>query len=161
MAETRFDNAIGGPWSACCLLSPLIAAFFGTPDHVLERKPARAALPEPMCVARTEGDYPKTSITATAGLAGISQSYLSMIERGDRPVTKRALLKGLAQALKVSPAEFVGKQWERGADTMTARAHAGLIGVAAALDATNLASTTVSRCAGGWKLRPMCSERGR
>jgi len=89
-------------------------------------------------VARTEGDYPKTSITATAGLAGISQSYLSMIERGDRPVTKRALLKGLAQALKVSPAEFVGKQWERGADTMTARAHAGLIGVAAALDAYEL-----------------------
>src|SRR5262249_2361370 len=54
------------------------------------------------------------SITATAGLAGISQSYLSMIELGQRPVTKRAVLEGLAHALKVSPAEFVDKPWERG-----------------------------------------------
>lgn len=78
------------------------------------------------------------SITATAGLAGISQSYLSMIERGDRPVTKRALLEGLVHALKVSPAEFVGKPWERGVSTMEAQAHAGLIAVAAALDAYEL-----------------------
>jgi transcriptional regulator with XRE-family HTH domain len=78
------------------------------------------------------------TVTATAGLAGISQSYLSMIEKGDRPVTKRALLEGLAHALKVSPGEFVGKPWERGANTMEAQAHAGLIAVTAALDAYEL-----------------------
>jgi transcriptional regulator with XRE-family HTH domain len=78
------------------------------------------------------------SITATAGLAGISQSYLSMIELGQRPVTKRSVLEGLAHALKVSPAEFVGKPWERGPNTTEAQLHAGSIAVAAALDAYEL-----------------------
>jgi len=78
------------------------------------------------------------SITATAGLAGISQSYLSMIELGQRPVTKRAVLEALAHALQVSPAEFFDKPWERGTTTLEVQAHAGLIAVAAALDAYEL-----------------------
>lgn len=46
----------------------------------------------------------RMSLTATAGLAGISAPYLSMIERGQRPVTKRATLEALARVLTVRPA---------------------------------------------------------
>jgi transcriptional regulator with XRE-family HTH domain len=51
------------------------------------------------------------SLTATAGLAGISAPYLSLIERGLRPVTKRQLLESLAQALRVSPGELTGQPY--------------------------------------------------
>ncbi|WP_026315978.1 helix-turn-helix domain-containing protein [Actinokineospora enzanensis] len=51
------------------------------------------------------------SVTAAAGLAGISQSYLSMIERGQRAVTKRDLLENIANALRVSPMELAGKPY--------------------------------------------------
>lgn len=53
----------------------------------------------------------KVSVTALAGLAGMSPSYLSLIERGLRPVTKRATLEALASALRVDPAELVGKPY--------------------------------------------------
>nr|WP_133848647.1 helix-turn-helix transcriptional regulator [Labedaea rhizosphaerae] len=49
------------------------------------------------------------NLTATAGLAGLSPSYLSMIERGQRPVTKRSVLEALARALRVSPVELTGQ----------------------------------------------------
>ncbi len=51
------------------------------------------------------------SLTAAAGLAGISAPYLSMIERGQRPVTKRATLEALARALQVSPSELTGRPY--------------------------------------------------
>jgi transcriptional regulator with XRE-family HTH domain len=50
----------------------------------------------------------RMSLTATAGLAGITPSCLSMIERGRRPVTKRAMIESLARALRVAPAELTG-----------------------------------------------------
>ncbi|MGW5052859.1 helix-turn-helix domain-containing protein [Actinokineospora sp. NPDC004072] len=53
----------------------------------------------------------KVSLTAVAGLAGMSPGYLSRIERGLRPVTKRATLEALASALRVDPAELVGKPY--------------------------------------------------
>lgn len=43
---------------------------------------------------------------AVAGLAGISKSYLSMIESGQRPVTKRLVLERISTALRVSPLEL-------------------------------------------------------
>lgn len=48
---------------------------------------------------------------ATAGLAGITPAYLSMIERGLRTVTRRHTLEGIANALRVSPAELTGTQY--------------------------------------------------
>ena len=51
------------------------------------------------------------SMTAAAQLAGIAPSYLSMIERGQRSVTKRSVLEALATALRVSPAELTGKPY--------------------------------------------------
>lgn len=53
----------------------------------------------------------KRSLTAVAGLAGMSPAYLSMIERGERPVTKREVLERLANALQVSPADLTGKPY--------------------------------------------------
>lgn len=44
-----------------------------------------------------------------AGLAGMSQAYLSYIERGIRPVERRATLAALANALEVSAADLTGQ----------------------------------------------------
>jgi transcriptional regulator with XRE-family HTH domain len=76
------------------------------------------------------------SITAVAGLAGISKGYLSLIETGQRPVTKRSLLEALANALRISPTDLTDKPWERTSDQTEAQAN--LVGVTAALDAYEL-----------------------
>lgn len=66
------------------------------------------------------------NLTALAGLAGMSAGYLSRIERGERPVTKRSTLEALAQALRVSPTELTGQPWtpvdSAGADARSALA---------------------------------------
>ncbi len=41
-----------------------------------------------------------------AGLAGLSYSYISMIERGQRKLTRRDHVNALAAALRVSPTEI-------------------------------------------------------
>jgi transcriptional regulator with XRE-family HTH domain len=48
----------------------------------------------------------KMDQAVVAGLAGMSQSNLSLIERGKRPITKRQTLELLAGALRVSPLEL-------------------------------------------------------
>jgi transcriptional regulator with XRE-family HTH domain len=72
------------------------------------------------------------SVAAVAGLAGISAPYLSMIERGQRPVTKRALLEGLARALRVSPVELTGKPYAP-TDVTSNESHAAMAAVEDAL----------------------------
>ncbi|SDC45395.1 helix-turn-helix domain-containing protein [Actinokineospora iranica] len=72
------------------------------------------------------------SQTTAAELAGITGPYLSMIERGVRPVTKRAVLEGIAQALRVSPAELTGKPYAP-SDAVSAVAHAAMAAVSDAL----------------------------
>ncbi|WP_221328490.1 helix-turn-helix domain-containing protein [Actinoplanes sp. L3-i22] len=44
-----------------------------------------------------------------AGLAGLSQPYLSQIENGVRPVERRTTLAALANALNVSIADLTGQ----------------------------------------------------
>lgn len=65
-------------------------------------------------------------LSATAGLADLSVSYLSMIERGQRPVTKRSVLEAIARALRVSPVELTGQPYapadEKNVETHTAMA---------------------------------------
>jgi transcriptional regulator with XRE-family HTH domain len=68
------------------------------------------------------------SVAAVAGLAGISAPYLSLIERGQRPVTKRALLESLAQALRVSPTELTGKPYPP-TDAVSNETHAAMVAV--------------------------------
>lgn len=51
------------------------------------------------------------TLKVAAELAGISESYLSRIERGERPVDRRSLLEALAAALRVAPAEITGQPY--------------------------------------------------
>ena len=48
------------------------------------------------------------SLRAVAELAGLSESYLSRLERGERPVDRRSTLEALAAALEVAPGELTG-----------------------------------------------------
>jgi transcriptional regulator with XRE-family HTH domain len=74
------------------------------------------------------------SLTAAAGLAGMSASYLSLIERGMRPVTKRSVLEAIASALKVSPDELTGRPYAVGAsDTASIESHIRMVALADAL----------------------------
>jgi transcriptional regulator with XRE-family HTH domain len=67
----------------------------------------------------------RLGLTATAQLAGMSPSYLSLIERGLRPVTKRATLEALAHALRVSPTELAGAPYAP-SDPAGSDAHAAM-----------------------------------
>lgn len=77
------------------------------------------------------------SVKATADLAGKSVGYLSMIERGQRPVTKRATLEALATALRVSPSELTGQHLDM-SDPVTSDAHAAIAGIETALEVYEL-----------------------
>lgn len=72
------------------------------------------------------------TVTALAGLSGMSKQYLSMIELGDRPVTKRAVLEALATALRVAPTDLDGRPHSPISPSSTA-AHAALDGLEAVL----------------------------
>ncbi|MGI5128054.1 helix-turn-helix domain-containing protein [Pseudonocardia sp. CA-107938] len=48
------------------------------------------------------------SLRAAGELAGFSAAYLSLIERGVRPIERRSTLEALAGALQVSPSELTG-----------------------------------------------------
>lgn len=50
----------------------------------------------------------RKSLQAIAGLAGISASYLSRLESGDRALDRRSLVVALANALEVAPSEITG-----------------------------------------------------
>lgn len=50
-------------------------------------------------------------LRVVAELAGISESYLSRLERGDRPLDRRSLLESLAAALRVAPSEITGQPY--------------------------------------------------
>jgi transcriptional regulator with XRE-family HTH domain len=67
-----------------------------------------------------------------AELAGISESYLSRIERGERPVDRRSLLEPLAAALEVAPGELTGVYELIAAEGMGA-AHAAVVALRVAL----------------------------
>jgi transcriptional regulator with XRE-family HTH domain len=50
------------------------------------------------------------SLAVVAGLAGISTSYLSLLERGERALDRRSLIVKLANALQVAPSEITGAE---------------------------------------------------
>ncbi|HEY9474109.1 MAG TPA: helix-turn-helix transcriptional regulator [Mycobacteriales bacterium] len=54
----------------------------------------------------------RLSLETAAGLAGMSRSMLSYIERGDRTLERRTHIEGLAYALRVSPSELLGQPFE-------------------------------------------------
>lgn len=48
------------------------------------------------------------TLAEVAGLAGVSVSYLSMVERGERMLDRRSYISSIASALKVSETDLVG-----------------------------------------------------
>lgn len=48
------------------------------------------------------------NLRTTAGLAGLSYSFVAKVERGVKPVNNRQTLEALANALRVAPEEFTG-----------------------------------------------------
>ncbi|GGM50927.1 transcriptional regulator [Longimycelium tulufanense] len=64
------------------------------------------------------------SLAVTAGLAGISKSYLSMLESGERRFERRSLINNLAAALGCSVVDLTGEPYgpadRRGAEALQA-----------------------------------------
>jgi transcriptional regulator with XRE-family HTH domain len=67
----------------------------------------------------------RKSLSVIAGLAGISESYLSRVERGERPIDKRSLVEAIASALQVAPSELLAQPFPA-TDPVTAEAHAAI-----------------------------------
>ncbi|GAB3552426.1 hypothetical protein GCM10027444_24790 [Actinopolyspora lacussalsi] len=77
------------------------------------------------------------SLRAAAELAGLSHGYLGELERGEKVVTSRATLEGLATALRVSPQELTGTPYPP-TNPVGSDAHAALAEVEHALSTLNL-----------------------
>ena len=86
----------------------------------------------------------RMSLRAVAELAGLSESHLSRIERGQRIVDKRSTLEALAHALRVSPGELTGQPF-RPTDPLTAEAHAAIAELQVALAEPALGDSWVPR----------------
>jgi transcriptional regulator with XRE-family HTH domain len=75
----------------------------------------------------------RLTLRESAGLAGLSFSFWSQVERGEKAVTSRRTLEAIAGALRVHPAELTGQPWTpqdpAGADTQ-----AGLLAINTALE---------------------------
>lgn len=56
------------------------------------------------------------TLTALAGLAGVSPAYLSMVEHGKRALDRWSTIVALANALKIPPAELALTEVTRTAD---------------------------------------------
>jgi transcriptional regulator with XRE-family HTH domain len=67
-----------------------------------------------------------------AELAGITEGYLSLIERGKRPLNSRSLLEALAAALEVAPGELTGAHEFMSAQGM-GEAHTAVVALRVAL----------------------------
>lgn len=73
----------------------------GYPDHMAAEHGIGHTLRQ---IRRARGK----SLAVVAGLAGISPSYLSRLESGDRALDRRSLILALADALEVAPSEITG-----------------------------------------------------
>ncbi|MGV9611354.1 helix-turn-helix domain-containing protein [Nocardia xishanensis] len=79
------------------------------------------------------------SLSAVAGLAGISFGYLGRLERGEQALSNRATLEALARALRVAPEEFYPAAGQAGSHAdSNESAHAGVIAIERALDVYEL-----------------------
>ncbi|MGH4008237.1 MAG: helix-turn-helix domain-containing protein [Pseudonocardiaceae bacterium] len=76
-------------------------------------------------------------LTVTAGLAGISKPYLSMLERGDRGFNRRGLLDDLAEAVGCSVADLTGQPYSL-PDRQSTEVAAAVAGISRVLHDTTL-----------------------
>lgn len=74
----------------------------------------------------------RKSLRTVAELAGLSESHLSRLERGERPVDRRSTLEALAAALDVAPGELTGSH-ELAAGEGISEVHAAVVALRVAL----------------------------
>jgi transcriptional regulator with XRE-family HTH domain len=83
------------------------------------------------------------TLKATAELAGITEGYLSRIERNQRPVNSRSLLESIAAALRVAPSELAGQAFPPArADPLAAQTQTAVVTLEAALSDYRLGEPT-------------------
>ena len=92
--------------------------------------------------------------TELAGLAGLSSSFISMIESGDRPLDRRSQIAALAAALRVSETELAGGP-HLSPDPLQSDPHMAIPPLRVALQTSTLTSPAVDR-ARPW---PSCAGR--
>lgn len=93
---------------------------------------------------RTLRRWRKMDQAELAGLAGISQSYLSMAERGLRALDRRSIIANLASALQVSESDLVGGP-HLTQDPLQALPHATIAALRFALTSAELGESAVDR----------------
>jgi transcriptional regulator with XRE-family HTH domain len=79
-----------------------------------------------------------------AGLAGLSPSFLSMVESGQRPLDRRSHIAALASALRVSETDLFGGP-HLTPDTMQSDPHTGIPALRVALQTNTLTTHAVDR----------------
>ncbi len=79
-----------------------------------------------------------------AGLAGVSTSFVSMVETGQRPLDRRSHIAALAGALKVSETDLVGGP-HLSADRLQSDPHAVIPALRAALQTSSIDDPAVDR----------------
>jgi transcriptional regulator with XRE-family HTH domain len=79
-----------------------------------------------------------------AGLAGLSPSFLSMVETGQRPLDRRSHIAALASALKVSERDLVGGP-HLTSDPLQSDPHMGIPALRVALQTNTLTTAAVER----------------
>jgi transcriptional regulator with XRE-family HTH domain len=77
-----------------------------------------------------------------AGLAGLSQSFVSMVESGQRPLDRRSHIAALAGALKVSETDLVGGP-HLSSDRLQSDPHMGIPSLRVALQLNSLTRSAV------------------
>lgn len=65
------------------------------------------------------------SLRVLAELAGMSEGYLSRVERGERSINRRSLLEAIANALQVAPSELLSEPFPA-VDPVSREAHAAI-----------------------------------
>ncbi|MFD0690964.1 helix-turn-helix domain-containing protein [Actinomadura fibrosa] len=99
----------------------------------------------------------RLTLTELAGLAGLSPSFLSMAERGQRALDRRSHISALASALRVSEKDLAGGP-HLTADPVQAAPHATIPAVRAALMTNTLTAPAVDRAR---PLDELVAEMGR
>lgn len=86
----------------------------------------------------------RLTLTELAGLSGLSPSFISMAERGERFLDRRSHIAALAAALRVSETELVGGP-HLSADPLQADPHTAIPALRVALETNNLANPLCER----------------